>query len=66
MDKSPQLDPKAKLHGRKIMWYVLWNRRGFTHFELLNRNETVTADLYVQQIHVKTGGILRKRNRRAP
>ena len=43
-DKSPQLDPKAELIGRKIMLYVLWDHRGITHFELLNHNETVTVD----------------------
>ena len=48
-DKSPQPDPKAELHGRKIMC-VWWDRRGIIHFELLNRNETVTADLYIQQL----------------
>ena len=48
--KFPQPDLKAELHGRKIMCYVLWDRRGITHFELLNRNKTVTSDLYVQQL----------------
>ena len=49
-NKSPQPDPKAELHGRKIMLCVWWDRRGIIHFKLLSRNETFTADLYVQQL----------------
>ena len=44
-DKSSQPDPKAELHGRKIMLCVWWDCCGIIHFKLLNRNETVTADL---------------------
>ena len=32
------------------MW---WNRRGIIHFEPINRNETVTADLYIQQLQLE-------------
>ena len=49
-DKSPQPDPKADLHGRIIMLCVWWDRHGIIHFELVNHNEMVTADLYVQQL----------------
>ena len=49
-DKSPQPDPKVELHGRKIMLCVWWDRRSIIHFELLNRNEMVTVDVYVQQL----------------
>ena len=31
-DKSPQLDPKVELHGRKIMLCVWWNGHGIIHF----------------------------------
>ena len=61
MDKSPQPDPKAELHSRKIMLCVWWDRRGIIHFELLNRNETVTADLYVQQLQRVHQSLLEKR-----
>ena len=46
-DKSPHPDPKAKLHGRKIMLCVWWDHCDIIHFELLNHNETVTAGLYI-------------------
>ena len=34
-DKSPQLDLKAELHGRKIMLCVWWDHRSIIHFELI-------------------------------
>ena len=46
-DKSPQPEPKAELHGRKITLCVWWDCCSIIHFELLNHNEMVTADLYV-------------------
>ena len=49
-DKSPHPDPKPEVRGRKIMLYVWWDCRGIIHLERLNRNETVTADLYLQQL----------------
>ena len=43
------------------MLCVWWDRRGIIHFELLNRNETVTADLYVQQLQRVHQSLLEKR-----
>ena len=40
------------------MW---WGRRGIIHFELLNRNETVTADVYFQQLQRVHQSLLEKR-----
>ena len=50
-DKSPQPAPIAELHGIKIMC-VWWDRCSIIHFELLNHNDMVTADLYVQQLQL--------------
>ena len=53
-DISPQPDPNAELHDRKIMLCLWWDRRSIIHFEILNHNETVTTDLYILQLqHVK-------------
>ena len=43
------------------MLCVWWDRRGIIHFELLNRNETVTADLYLQQLQHVHQSLLEKR-----
>ena len=43
------------------MLCVWWNRRGIFHFELLNRNEMVTADLYVQQLQYVHQSLLEER-----
>ena len=60
-DKSPQPDPKAELHGKKIMLCMWWDSHGIIYFELLNRTETVTADLYVQQLQRFQQSLLEKR-----
>ena len=60
-DKSPQPDPKAELHGKTIMLCLFWDRHGIIHFDILNRNETVTADLYVQQLQGVHQNLLEKR-----
>ena len=59
-DKSSQPDPKAELHGRKIMLCVWWDRCSIIHFKSLSRNETVTADLYVQQLQHVHQSLLKK------
>ena len=59
-DIYPQLDPKAELHGRKIR-YVWWDCCAIIHFELLIHNETVTADLYIQQLQLVHQSLLKKR-----
>ncbi|XP_067126777.1 histone-lysine N-methyltransferase SETMAR-like [Centruroides vittatus] len=52
VDKNyqPQPDPKPSVHGRKILLCVWWDCQGIIHFELLPRNETVTANVYIQQL----------------
>lgn len=48
-EKSPEPTPKRELHGDKVLLCAWWDRHGIIHFEFLNRN-TLTADLYVQQL----------------
>ncbi|XP_054004805.1 histone-lysine N-methyltransferase SETMAR-like [Hylaeus anthracinus] len=52
LDKDqPSLpDPKANIHGKKILLSVWWDCQGIIHHELLKSNLTITADRYVQQL----------------
>ncbi|KFD53336.1 hypothetical protein M514_05817 [Trichuris suis] len=51
---SPGKDPtplaKPKLHERKTMLSVWWDCEGVIHFELLPKNQTITATIYVEQL----------------
>ncbi|CAK9820322.1 Histone-lysine N-methyltransferase SETMAR [Anthophora plagiata] len=49
-NEAPQAMLKANLREKRILLYVWWGRKGIIHYELLPRNETVTAALYVQQL----------------
>lgn len=60
-DQPPLPDPKANIHGKKILLCVWWDRQGIIHHELLNRNETVTGDVYVQQLQRVQEKLLEKR-----
>ena len=42
--------PKTELHGRKVMLYVWWDHHGIIHYEFLNHNQTLNADLSSQQL----------------
>ena len=45
---TPRL--KQDLHPHKTMLCVWWDWEGIIHYELLERNQTVNAELYVQQM----------------
>ena len=67
LSPKKQATPRAKkdLHPRKIMLCVWWDWEGIIHYELLERNQTVNAELYVQQLHRLNEAIQQKRpNRR--
>ncbi|XP_043258954.1 histone-lysine N-methyltransferase SETMAR-like [Colletes gigas] len=49
-DQPPLPDPKANIHGKKILLCVWWDCQGIIHHELLKSNLTITADRYVQQL----------------
>src|SRR5215813_7550181 len=41
---------RPPMHPRKIMLCVWWTSRQIVHYELLRMGQTVTADLYSQQL----------------
>ena len=52
IDKNKCLLPtsKAELHGRKLMLSVWWDHHGNIHYEFLNHNPALNADLYFQEL----------------
>lgn len=48
--QQPIPTPKAGLHPKKVMLSIWWDIRGVVHWEVLDPNKTVTADLYCQQL----------------
>lgn len=48
--QTPEATPKAGLHPAKVMLSVWWDHRGIIHFELLEKNRTITANVYCQQL----------------
>ena len=50
-DETLQPTPKMKLHERKVMLCVWWDHCSIIHFEFLNCNQALNADLYFQQVH---------------
>ena len=67
LSPDKQETPRAKqdLHLRKTMLCVWWDWEGIIHYKLLERNQTLNAELYVQQMHRLNEAIQRKRpNRR--
>ena len=54
------LQPKAELHGRKVMLCEWWDQCCIIHFMFLNDNQTLNADLYFQQLQHVHENLLRK------
>lgn len=52
LSPKKQATPRAKqdLHPRKTMLCVWWDWEGIIYWELLDRNQTVNAELYVLQM----------------
>ncbi|EYC12537.1 hypothetical protein Y032_0047g1535 [Ancylostoma ceylanicum] len=48
--EQPSPTPKPDIHGKKVMLCVWWNMKGLLYMEVLNSDQTVTADLYAQQL----------------
>ena len=59
-DESLRATPKAKLRGRKVMLCVYWDHYSIIHFEFLNCNQTLNADLYTEQLQHVHENPLRK------
>ena len=56
--------PKQALHPRKTMLCVWWDWEGIIYWELLDRNQTVNAELYVLQMQRLNNAIQQKRPNR--
>lgn len=52
---------KADLHPRKVLLCVWWDQEGVLHYELLPRNQTITAEVYCQQLRRLNNAIHEKR-----
>ncbi|KFD55701.1 hypothetical protein M514_03449, partial [Trichuris suis] len=65
---SPGKDPtpraKPKFHERKIMLSIRWDCEGVIHFELLPRNHTLTAAIYVEQLRRLASAVQQKRQKK--
>ena len=48
--EQPKPTPKPEIHGKKALLCVWWNTKGLVHFEVLDYGQTVTADLYSNQL----------------
>lgn len=42
--------PKRNIHGKKVLLSIWWDQKGVIYHELLKQGETVTGDLYREQI----------------
>ena len=60
-DKKPEPDPKPELHQKKVMLCIWWDRRGVVWFELLKNNQTITAEVYSQQLQRLHDELVKKR-----
>jgi hypothetical protein len=52
LSPDKQVTPRAKpdLHPHKIMLRIWWDMEGIIHYELLEKNPTVTAESYCQKL----------------
>lgn len=46
----PITTPKREMHCKKVMLCVWWDQKGIIYYELLKPKQTVSADLYSQQL----------------
>ncbi|XP_035720880.1 histone-lysine N-methyltransferase SETMAR-like [Vespa mandarinia] len=49
-NESPRSTAKPGLHPKKALVCVWWGIRGIVHFEVLKHGQTVSADLYYEQL----------------
>ncbi|MEZ0498439.1 hypothetical protein [Sphingomonas sp. IW22] len=63
VDKDHQAKPRVKQdnYSRKVMLCVWWGIEGVIYWELLKRNVTITAAIYVQQLKRVAQAISQKR-----
>ncbi|KFD45610.1 hypothetical protein M513_13515 [Trichuris suis] len=65
---SPGKDPtpraKPKLHERKTMLSLWWDFEDVIHFELLPKNQAITATIYVEQLRRLGSAVQQKRQKK--
>lgn len=61
--QPPLPTPKAGLHPKKLLLSVWWDFTGIIHYEVLNPNETITAEYYCAQLDRLNIALLQKRPR---
>lgn len=59
-DDPPKTIPKPPLHPKKLLLSVWWTMAGVVHHELLKAGETITADVYCQQLQRASQALLNK------
>lgn len=53
--------PKRNIHSKKLMLCIWWDQKGVMHHELLKRSQTITAELYEQQLILSNNALKNKR-----
>ncbi len=59
--QQPVPTAKPGLHPQKVMLCVWWDSVGIVHFEVLEPNQTITAELYCQQLDRLQLALIEKR-----
>ena len=57
------MTPKAELHPKRHLLRIWRGQHGVIHFELLQRNQTITADFYSNQLQRLCEELRKKRSR---
>lgn len=50
LNSRPTNQHRSGLHPKNIPLRVWWDLRGMVYYELLDENQTITADVYCQQL----------------
>jgi histone-lysine N-methyltransferase SETMAR len=59
--QRPVLTAKPGLHPKKVMLCVWWDIKGVVHYEVLEPNQTITAELYCEQLDCLNQVLVSKR-----
>lgn len=59
--QTPIPTAKPGLHPKKVLLCVWWDMGGVVYFELLDMNQTITADIYCQQLASLRAALVLKR-----
>lgn len=58
--QSSKATPKNNIHGKKALLSIWWDQKGVIHHELLKQGETVTGELYRDQI-IRLAEVMREK-----